>query len=135
MAVAKKRKFATARGMSSERASESGLPWSRLSMHARSLRFGSMPSESLRRMRERSSADVRLHDGNALFAAATAASMSEASLSGTSAIGCAVAGLMSAKYAPLFGATNSPPMKFDIRITQDSPRARGQETHRANSDR
>src|SRR2546430_8912282 len=38
--------------------------------------------------------------------------MSVASLSGTSAMHSSVAGLMSSKYVPAAGATNSPPMKL-----------------------
>src|SRR5205823_3088969 len=112
IAVAKKRKFAIARGMSSMRARLNGFPLSLASVSASSSKFRSIKSASRSSSFDRSAAGVFDHAGNAARAAATARSMSSASLSGTSAIDSSVAGLMSSKYFPPAGATNSPPMKL-----------------------
>src|SRR3954465_13372442 len=112
MAVAKKRKLATAGGMSSRFARESVLPLSIDSSFASSSRFFSIRSASFRRRLLRSAAEVFDHAGNAAFAARTASSTSRSSLSGICAITSAVAGLISSKYAPERGGTNAPSMKL-----------------------
>src|SRR5437868_5081094 len=115
IAVAKNRKFAITRGMSRIRDSDSGFPLSADSSSASSSKFFSTRSASFSRSRERSAAGAADHPGNASRAARTASSISDASLSGTSAIGSSVDGLMSSKYAPEWGVTNEPPMKLAMR--------------------
>src|SRR5439155_4786411 len=115
IAVAKKRKFATARGMSRMRASVSGLPLSFDSSSASSSKFFSIRSASFSSSVERSAAVVRDHAGNARFAACTASSTSRPSLSGICAITSSVEGLTSSRYAPERGGAKLPPMKLATR--------------------
>src|SRR6266487_3394332 len=83
IAVAKKRKLATARGMSRERASEIGLPVSIDSARANFSRSRSIKSATRKRIFERSTAGFVDQSANAFSAAATARSTSRASLSAT----------------------------------------------------
>src|SRR5206468_2480266 len=71
-AVAKNRKLLAARGMSSERAREIGLPVSTLSARARSSESASIREAIASSRRARSSAGARDQAGNAFLAAATA---------------------------------------------------------------
>ena len=112
IAVAKKRKLLAARGMSKERASESGLPVSIDSARASFSRSRSIRSAIRKRIFERSAAGLRDQSANAFSAAATARSTSAASLSGTCEYGLPVAGSMLSRYFPPTGATNWPSMKF-----------------------
>src|SRR5207248_5609296 len=114
IAVAKKRKLLAARGMSSVRASESGLPVSIDSALASFSRSRSIKSPMRRRIRDRSAANVRDQSANALSAAATARSTSRSSLSATCEYGFPVAGSMLSRYFPPTGSTNWPSMKFRI---------------------
>src|SRR5581483_4506035 len=101
--------------MSSLRARAIGLPLSRLSSFARSSRSRSIRPAIFRSSFERSAAGVRDQPGNARFAAATARSMSLASLSGTAARTSSVAGSRSSNEAPLAAGTNSLSMKLASR--------------------
>src|SRR5438067_2138810 len=115
MAVAKKRKFATARGMSRRRARLSGFPLSRASSSASSSKFCSIRSASFSRSFDLSAAGVRDHDGNARLAACTASSTSRSSLSGIAAMTSSVEGSTSSRYAPERGGAKAPPMKLASR--------------------
>ena len=114
IAVAKNRKFATARGISNVRASEIGLPVSIDSARANFSRSRSIKSAIRRRKRERSVVGFFDQSQNAFSAAATARSTSRASLSATSEYGLPVAGSMLSRYRPVIGSTNSPLMKLRI---------------------
>src|SRR5437762_13803635 len=92
IAVAKKRKLATARGISNERASEIGLPVSIDSARENFSRSRSIKSAIRSRKHERSAAGLFDQSGNAFSAAATARSTSRASLSATCEYGLPVAG-------------------------------------------
>src|SRR6266403_2650594 len=117
IAVAKNRKFAIERGMSSVRASESGLPVSIDSARANFSRSRSIKSAMRTRMRERSAAGVRDQSANAFSAAATARSTSRVSPSATCEYGFPVAGSMLSRYFPPSGSTNWPSMKFRIFVS------------------
>src|SRR5262249_52703272 len=114
IAVAKNRKFATARGISNERASEIGFPVSIDSARANFSRSRSIKSATCKRNRERSAAGFFDQLMNAFSAAAAATSTSRASLSATCEYGLPVAGSILSTYFPLIGSTNSPSMKFWI---------------------
>jgi hypothetical protein len=83
IAVAKNRKFAIARGMSNERASEIGLPVSIDSARANFSKSRSIKSAIRSRRFDRSAAVFFDQSCNAFSAAATARSTSCASLSAT----------------------------------------------------
>src|SRR5438874_12123809 len=114
IAVAKKLKLAIARGMSSERASEIGLPVSIDSARANFSRSRSIRSAMRKRIRDRSVAGFRDQSVNAFSAAATARSTSPLSLSATCEYGFPVAASMLSRYFPPTGSTNWPSMKFRI---------------------
>src|SRR5215468_2045118 len=116
IAVAKNLKFATARGISNERASEIGLPVSIDSARANFSRSRSINSDIRSKKRERSAAPCLDQSRKAFSAAATARSTSCASLSATCEYGLPVAGSMLSRYRPLIGSTNSPLMKLLIRV-------------------
>src|SRR2546426_1002144 len=136
IAVAKKRKFATARGTSSERASEIGLPVSIDSARANFSRSRSIRSAMASRDRERSATGFLDHSVNAFSAAATARSISRASLSATCEYGLPVAGSMLSRYRPPTGSTNSPSMKFwifrSIFIDHEQEHEKEQEEEKSN---
>src|SRR5207253_9729606 len=111
IAVAKKRKLLAARGMSSVRASDRGLPVSIDSARASFSRSRSVKSAMHRRIFDRSAADLRDHSGKAFSAAATASSTSRVSLSATCEYGMPVAGWMLSRYLPQAGSANLPSMK------------------------
>lgn len=67
IAVAKKRKFKQARGISTARASQTGFPWSRDSAIANSSRRASMPSAILLSSLARSLAGMRDHLNKSCF--------------------------------------------------------------------
>jgi hypothetical protein len=92
IAAAKKRRFATARGMSSVRAKATGFPLSRDSSCANASRSASTRSARREISRARSSAGVAAHIGAAWLAAQTAASTSLAPESGQRANTAPVAG-------------------------------------------
>ena len=114
IAVAKNRKFAVARGISNERASEMDLPVSIDSERANFSRSRSIKSAIRRRKRERSVVGFFDQSHNAFSAAATATSTSRASLSATSEYGLPVAGSMLSRYRPPIGSANRPSMKLRI---------------------
>src|SRR6266404_6277829 len=117
IAVAKKRKLLAARGMSSVRARESGLPVSIDSARASFSKSRSIKSPMRRRIRDRSVAGFRDQSTNAFSAAATARSTSRLSLSTTCEYGFPVAGSMLSRYFPPTGSTNWPSMKFRIFVS------------------
>src|SRR6266480_1894524 len=114
IAVAKNRKLLAARGMSKERASESGLPVSIDSARESFSRSRSIRSAIRKRSFDRSAADFFDQSANAFSAAATARSTSSFPLSATCEYGLPVAGSMLSKYLPDVGSTNLPSMKFLI---------------------
>src|SRR6266446_3166267 len=114
IAVAKNRKLLAARGMSRERASESGLPVSIDSARASFSRSRSIRSAMCRRIFDRSAAGFFDQSTNVFSAAATARSTSRASLSATCEYGFPVAGSMLSTYLPPTGSTNRPSIKFRI---------------------
>src|SRR5947207_1642738 len=116
IAVAKNRKLLAARGMSKERASESGLPVSIDSARASFSRSRSIRSAIRKRICDLFWAGVFDQSAKAFSAAATARSTSSLPLSATCEYGLPVAGSMLSRYLPDVGSRNSPPMKFRIRL-------------------
>ena len=109
--MAKKRKFAAARGMSRLRASASGLPVSSHSMRASSSSRASMPAAIASRMRERSAAGVLPHTANARDAASAARATSAASPRAIARSGSPVAGSSRAMRRPDCAGSYPPLMK------------------------
>src|SRR2546422_2959610 len=136
MAVAKNRKLLAARGMSSVRASEIGLPVSIDSARASFSRSRSIKSATRKRIFERSAAGFFDQSENAFSAAATARSTSCASLSATCEYGLPVAGSILSRYRPPTGSTNSPSMKFwifrSIFIDHEQEHEKEQEEEKSN---
>src|SRR5215831_11590259 len=117
IAVAKNRKFAIERGMSSVRASEIGLPVSIDSARANFSKSRSIRSAIRSKKRDRSAAGCLDQPGVAFSAAATAKSTSYASLSATCEYVLPVAGSILSRYRLLIGSTNSPLMKLLMRTS------------------
>src|SRR6185437_4783367 len=111
-ASAKKRRLATARGMSRLRASATGLPESRDSSRANSSSRASTASASRCRCSARASAGNAAQAGAARCAAATAASTSRASESGQRAYTAPVAGSWTSRHVPDVAARNCPSIRL-----------------------
>src|ERR1700677_5161310 len=99
-------------GISSLIVSEMILPVFSDSTPTSSSALASRRSAILRSASERCEGEVRFHVANALAATLTAWSTSDASETGDSAKGCPVTGLINSTYFPLFGGTDSPPIKL-----------------------